>query len=291
MKIINYGSLNIDYVYRVPHISQPGETLCSRTFEVFTGGKGANQSVALARAGAKVFHAGKVGTDSKWMIEKLAESEVDVSLVAVSDGKTGHAIIQVDDKGENSIVLFPGVNRQITRSETEKALIKVEKGDILLQQNEINEVPYIIKVGHKHGMKICLNPAPFSKEVLDYPLHLVDILIVNEIEGKGLSGENTPDKIVSVLSRKFPKAEIILTLGSKGVMYKSMREEVTVPAVKVKSVDTTAAGDTFIGYYLASWLENKPVKQSLEIACKAAAICVSRKGAQDSIPYIEEVLK
>jgi ribokinase len=291
MKVINYGSLNIDYVYCVPHISQPGETLCSRAFEIFTGGKGANQSVALARARAKVFHAGKVGVDGKWMLEKLVASGVDVSLVDVSDGKTGHAIIQVDDKGENSIVLFPGANRQITQTEIEKALSQGEKGDILLLQNEINVVPYIIESGHKHGMKICLNPAPFGKEALDYPLYLVDTLIVNEIEGKGLSGKTLPDAIINALSSKFPKAEIILTLGNKGVMYKSMREGMSVPAVKVKPVDTTAAGDTFIGYYLASQMENKPVKESLEIACKAASICVSRKGAQDSIPYMKEVLK
>ena len=290
MKVINYGSLNIDYVYRVPHISRPGETLCSASFEIFTGGKGANQSVALARAGAKVLHAGKVGTDGKWMLDKLAASGVDISLTTISNDKTGHAIIQVDDKGENSIVLFPGANRQIKRDEIKSVFNKTAAGDILLLQNEINELPYIIETGHKHGMKICLNPAPFGKEVLDHPLHLIDMLIVNEIEGKGLSGRKMPDEIVTALFKKFPKAEIVLTLGSEGVIYKSNNELIKVPAVKVEPVDTTAAGDTFIGYYLASCIENKPVKECLEIACKAAAICVSRKGAQDSIPYRKDVI-
>jgi ribokinase len=289
MKVINYGSLNIDYVYRVPHISRPGETMSSTSFEIFTGGKGANQSVALARAGAKVLHAGKAGADGKWMLEKLAASGVDVSLATISDGKTGHAIIQVDDKGENSIVLFPGTNRQIKRDEIAVVLSKVSSGDILLLQNEINNLPNIIESGHQHEMKICFNPAPFGKEVLEYPLNLVDMFIVNEIEGKGLSGKTKPDEIIAAFSKRFPKAEIILTLGSKGVIYKSQKEQIKVPAIKVKPVDTTAAGDTFIGYYLASRIENKPVRKCLEIACKAAAICVSRKGAQDSIPYRNEV--
>lgn len=225
MKVINYGSLNIDYVYRVPHISRPGETLCSTAFDIFTGGKGANQSVALARSGAKVLHAGKVGADGKWMLDKLAASGVDVSLATISDGKTGHAIIQVDDKGENSIVLFPGTNRQIKRDEIAAVFSKASGGDILLLQNEINDLPYIIESGHKRGMKICLNPAPFGKEVLEYPLTLIDTLIVNEIEGKGLSNKTAQEEIVSVLSKKYPKAEIVLTLGNKGVIYRSQDEQ------------------------------------------------------------------
>lgn len=291
MKVINYGSLNIDYVYRVPHISRPGETLRSSSFETFAGGKGANQSVALARAGAKVLHAGKIGADGKWMLAKLADSGVNISLTTISDVKTGHAIIQLDDKGENSIVLFPGANCQIKRDEIKSVFAKASRGDILLLQNEINQIPSIIKSGHKRGMKICLNPAPFSKEVLEYPLHLVDMLIFNEIEGEGLSGKKIPDEIITVLSEKYPEAEIVLTLGSKGVIYKSRKEQFKVPAIKVKAVDTTSAGDTFIGYFLASIIEKKPVKECLEIACKASAICVSRKGAQDSIPYRKEVIK
>ncbi len=291
MKVINYGSVNIDYVYRVPHISLPGETIGSKSFEVFTGGKGANQSVALARAGAKVAHAGKVGKDSEWLLTKLDSLGMDTSFIAVGGGKTGHAIIQVDDKGENSIVLYPGANRQIKTEEIDSVLENAMPDDVLLLQNEINNVPYLIETGRKCGMKVCLNPAPFGDEVLEYPLHLVDTLIVNEIEGKGIVGADTREKAIGKLSRQFPECEIIMTVGKDGAVYHSSSEEIKVPAVPADAVDTTAAGDTFIGYYIACRLQKKPIKECLETACRAAAICVSRKGAQDSIPGRDEVCR
>ncbi len=289
MRVINYGSLNIDYVYRVPHISRPGETLSSSSYEVFTGGKGANQSVALARAGAQVAHAGKVGKDGEWLLSKLDSFGVDTRLITVGEGKTGHAIIQVDDEGENSIVLYPGANRQIRREEIDNALESATANETLLLQNEINNVPYLIQAGHKRGMKVCLNPAPFGDEVLTYPLHLVDTLIVNRIEGQGLAGGETTEKIIDRLSEKLPETEIILTLGSDGALCRLHDEEFYSPGVLADTVDTTAAGDTFIGYYLASRLDGRPIMECLQIACRAAAICVSRRGAQDSIPKKKEV--
>ncbi len=289
MRVINYGSVNIDYVYRVPHISRPGETLAGISFEIFTGGKGANQSVALAKAGAEVAHAGKVGKDSEWLLTRLDSFDIDTRFIAVGRGKTGHAIIQVDDNGENSIVLYAGANRQIKREEIDSVLNSAEPGDMLLLQNEINDVPYLIESGRRRGMKVCLNPAPFGDEVHAFPLHLVDILIVNKIEGRGLVGGSNVKEIIEKLSRKLPKSEIILTVGSDGVIYHSPAEEIKVPAVPSTPVDTTAAGDTFIGYYLASRLEGRSVTECLQIACRAAAICVSRKGAQDSIPDRNEV--
>jgi ribokinase len=289
MKVINYGSVNIDYVYRVPHISRPGETIGSTSYEVFTGGKGANQSVALARAGARVFHAGKVGKDSEWLLTKLDSLGMDTSYIASAGGRTGHAIIQVDDKGENSIVLYPGANRQITEREIDNVLPEAEEGDLLLLQNEINLVDYLIEMGHKRGMKVCLNPAPFGPEVLKYPLDLVDMLIVNEIEGQGLVGGTHQEEVLRNLSKRFPKSEIVMTIGKEGVIYCSGDDQIRIPAAPAEAVDTTAAGDTFIGYFLASRMARKQVKECLQIACKAASICVSRKGAQDSIPDRTEV--
>ena len=138
MKILNFGSINIDLVYRVPHIVKPGETLSSLSLARFAGGKGNNQSIALARAGAPVFHAGKIGKDGAWIVAMLKVAGADVRFVKKDPGPTGHAVIQVADSGQNSIVLFPGANRTITPQEIRDTLAHFGKGDILLLQNEIN---------------------------------------------------------------------------------------------------------------------------------------------------------
>ena len=187
MNILNFGSLNIDLVYQVEHIARPGETISSSAHQVFAGGKGANQSAALARAGARVFHAGQVGPEGQWLVDKLAELGVDVQHIRVGDVPTGHAIIQVDRHGQNSIVLFAGANAQIDRGAIDTALSHFDQVDILLLQNEINDIAYIITSASERGLTICLNPAPFGPEVCAYPLKLVDLLIVNETEAIGLA--------------------------------------------------------------------------------------------------------
>ena len=188
MKILNFGSLNIDLVYQVEHIARPGETIASSAHQVFAGGKGANQSAALARAGARVFHAGQVGPDGQWLVDKLARLDVDVQHIRVGDTPTGHAIIQVDRQGQNSIVLFAGANAQIDQSAIDATLSHFGAGDILLLQNEINDIPYIMAAAAARGLTICLNPAPFGPEVRAYPLELIDLLIVNETEATGPCG-------------------------------------------------------------------------------------------------------
>ena len=283
MAILNFGSLNVDYVYRVGHIVRPGETLPSGAFDVFAGGKGANQSVALAKAGATVRHAGKVGQDGTWLIDKLAGLGVDASLIRVGEGRTGHAIIQVDDSGQNAIVLHAGTNHAIERGEIDHALAEAAAGDVLLLQNEINDVAYPIEQGHRRGLSVCFNPAPFDQQVAGYPLELVDTFVVNETEAAGLSGEAEADSLAA-LTQRFNQARIILTLGERGVAYRCGGEAVEVPAERVEAVDTTAAGDTFIGYYLAGCAEGRGVREALELATRAAALCVTRPGAMDSIP-------
>jgi ribokinase len=290
MKVLNFGSLNIDYVYRVPHLVQHGETLASHSLKIVAGGKGANQSVALARAGVKVFHAGKVGKEGSWLITKLAEAGVNTKWLKEGKESNGHAIIQVDDQGENAIILFAGANFQITEEEIDQVLEHFEKGDFLLLQNEINLIPSIIEKAHNKGLKICCNPAPMAPEVKNYPLHWIDILFVNEIEGAALVGGGSSEEILKKLSHRYPRAEIILTLGADGVLYQFQKTHYHVPIYPVRVVDTTAAGDTFTGYFLAYYLEGKSTQQALEFASKAAAICVSRSGAQDSIPTRAEVL-
>ena len=289
MKILNFGSINIDLVYRVPHLVKPGETLSSNSLSRFSGGKGNNQSVALARAGAPVFHAGKIGKDGDWIVRLLKDSGANVRFVKKGPGPTGHAVIQVADNGENSIILFPGANRTISLTEIHKTLAHFGKGDILLLQNEINAIPEIMKAAHQAGMKIWFNPAPFDPTIPGYPLSLVDLFIVNEIEAADLSGSKAGKPALAALASQFPAAQILMTLGAKGAVLKKGKREWRVPAPKVKAVDTTAAGDTFIGYFAASLVRGLSPQQCLTYACKAAALSVTRKGAADSIPYKNEV--
>ena len=285
MNILNFGSLNIDLVYQVEHIARPGETIASSAHQVFAGGKGANQSAALARAGARVFHAGQVGPDGQWLVDKLAGLGVDVQHIRVGDVPTGHAIIQVDRQGQNSIVLFAGANAQIDRGAIDATLSQFNRGDTLLLQNEINDISYIITSAAERGLTICLNPAPFDPQVRAYPLELVDLLIVNETEATGLAGASEPGALAALC----PRAQIALTLGAAGVQYRSPSEEFHLPAPQVEAVDTTGAGDTFIGYFLQGLTASMTARDAMARAVKAAALCVTRPGAMDSIPAADEI--
>ena len=290
MKIINFGSINIDHVYSVDHFVRPGETLKSESYALFSGGKGANQSFALARAGASVMHAGKVGPEGAWLKEKLQDGGVDVSLVKVVDAPTGHAIIQVNKEGENAIIIYGGANRTFKDTDIEKILEQAEAGDYLLLQNEINAVDTVLQKAKNRGLTVVFNPAPMTKSVKNYPLELVDIFIVNEIEGEALIAENDPDAILDAMQRRYPKSRTVLTRGKSGVIYADKEQRIEVPALKVKAVDTTGAGDTFIGYFLAELSRGSAIERCLQMGVKASAICVTRKGAADSIPRLEELL-
>ena len=287
MKIINFGSINIDHVYGVEHFVRPGETLESKNYALFSGGKGANQSIALARAGAEVIHAGNIGADGAWLKTKLQESGVDVSLVESVPEPTGHAVIQVNSEGENAIIIHGGANRSVSEANIEKVLAKAEKGDCLLLQNEINAVDKVLEKAE--DLTVVFNPAPMSDAVKTYPLEKVDIFIVNEVEGEALSGEREPDGILNVMQELYPKSRTVLTLGKAGVIYADGKERVKMPALEVEAVDTTGAGDTFIGYFLAELLRGSAVERCLEMGVKASALCVMREGAADSIPKLEEV--
>ena len=287
MKIINFGSINIDHVYDVDHFVRPGETLESQHYRIFSGGKGANQSVALARAGATVLHAGKVGADGLWLREKLRESRVDVSLVVTSDRPTGHAVIQVNSEGENAIIIHGGANRDVRYSEIEKVVAEAEQEDFLLLQNEINGVDAILE--KSDAPTVVFNPAPMSEKVTHYPLEKVDIFIVNEVEGEALTGEREAEDILDVMLKRYPESRTVVTLGKAGVLYGDRSERIRVDAVTVDAVDTTGAGDTFIGYFLAGLASGNTVESSLQTAIKASALCVTRHGAADAIPTLKEV--
>ena len=290
MRILNFGSLNIDYVYGVDHFVRPGETLGSESYRVFPGGKGGNQSLALARAGARVSHAGKLGRDGVFIKEMLETDGVDTTYLDILDeGPSGHAIIQVNRAGENAILLHGGANHCIAGEDGARVLEHFEEGDILLLQNEISAIPELIRQGSERGMKVVFNPAPMHPSVLDYPLELIDLFIVNEIEAAGLSGEDDEDKALECLVERFPRADIVVTRGPRGAVCVCNGRFTSVAAGLAKPVDTTGAGDTFIGYFLAELSTGQPAEAAMRMACRAADICVTRPGAAGSIPRRNEL--
>ena len=286
MSILVFGSLNIDHVYQVEHLVRPGETLPSTEYRRFQGGKGANQSVALARAGADVFHAGRIGPEGLWLRDAIAAEGVDVTHVGLDNQPTGHAVIQVDPAGENSILLYGGANLTVTSDDAHYVLSHFGEGDWLLLQNEISSLPAILREASERGMTVAFNPAPMTPEVLKYPLESVSLFVVNQTEGAALAEveDASPASIVDTLRARFPHAAILLTLGGEGSLYADGGEHIRTPAQPVEAVDTTAAGDTFTGYFLAELLAGESVQASLALASRAAALCVTQQGAADSIP-------
>ena len=290
MKVLNFGSLNIDYVYQVESILVPGETQSSRNRQIFCGGKGLNQSIALAKAGISVCHAGMIGDGGELLLETCRENGVNTEFIRKIPGACGHTVIQVDKNGQNCILLFGGANRSITREFVDEVLAAFEKGDIILLQNEINELDYIIDRAYEKGMMIILNPSPYDDRLKACDMSKISMFLVNEIEGYQITGEKEPEKILETVKKKYPSARIVLTLGSDGSVYQDETGVYRQGIFKVKAVDTTAAGDTFTGYFISSIINGMPVREGLELAAKASAIAVSRPGATASIPLREEVL-
>ncbi len=290
MKILNLGSLNIDKVYSVPHFAQPEETISSSGFAEFPGGKGLNQSIALARAGSQVYHAGKIGPDGLLLKETLLQAGVNTDLILQTGSVTGQAIIQVNASGENCIILLGGANEEIYASDIDRILKDFHEGDLLLLQNELSCTDYAIQAGHAKGIIIAFNPSPIKDNLKKINFAYIDYLMLNEVEGESLSGETDPDTITQHLLRSYPNLKIVLTLGKKGVIYLDAVSRYYQDAFKANVVDTTAAGDTFTGYFFSRLFNGEEIPAALEAAAKAAAITVSRKGASSSIPRAHEVL-
>lgn len=292
MKILNFGSLNIDYVYSLSHFVQKGETITSDMLNVFAGGKGLNQSIALSRAGGNVYHAGAIGADGLFLEEVLNEAGVDTRfLMKCEDIRTGNAIIQKDREGDNCIILYGGANQAITKEMADEVLSAFGEGDWLFLQNEISEIPYMVEKAHERGMRIVLNPSPMNEKILGINLNYIDCFILNEVEAHALVREDVDkDALLNQLKERFPHAEIVLTLGEKGSVYAGAEGIAEQKAYQVAVVDTTAAGDTFLGYYMAGRLQGESVKEALDMAARASAIAVSKKGAAPSIPKRDEVL-
>ena len=293
MKVLSFGSLNFDHVYQMDHFVMPKETTSSLSYSRGFGGKALNQSIALAKSGLDVYHAGRVGFDGQPFIDYLQEYGVKVDyLKKDEETATGHAIIQVSHS-ENCIILYGGANQLIDEAQIDEVLTHFEKGDLLLIQNEISSLTYLITKAHEKGLRIAFNTAPMDEKIFGYPLDLIDIFVVNEVEGKGLANvsSNQVEDVIAGLQKAYPSKEIILTVGSQGSYYISGDMVIHQDAYRVEAVDTTAAGDTFTGFYLASILRGETVGNALRIAAKASSITVTKEGAAKSIPTLEQVLE
>ncbi len=288
MKVCNFGSLNLDLVYAVDHAVLPGETLSSSNREEFCGGKGLNQSIALARAGAQVYHAGCIGADGGMLRALLEENGVDVRYVWELSGASGHAVIQVDGNGQNSILLYGGTNRRIPEEMVTAVLAEFAPGDWLVLQNEINALPFIMQTARERGMRVIFNPSPFENGILSYPLEAVSWFVVNEIEGAAIAGVEEPREILARLAERYPSAGVVLTLGQRGSLCYVDGQVYQQPIFPVQAKDTTAAGDTFLGYFFASLEEYGP-KEALRMASAASALSVTVDGAAPSIPSLAAV--
>ncbi|KAG2179522.1 hypothetical protein INT44_006369 [Umbelopsis vinacea] len=311
-KVLNFGSINIDETFEVPHLCLKGETLSSVGYTIRGGGKGSNQSAALGRAGAKVYHAGIVGKDAVWVKDLIHDQGVDVSFIKVDEQEAnGRALIQVSqENGDNCIVLYPGTNAKYTAEYAQQVLENFGPGDWILQQNEISQGGAIMNVAADKGLSVIFNPAPMTSSVLsEFPLDKVDILQVNETEATimyqavtGRTDEPVPEELVELLMKSYPKLQgIVMTLGGDGVLaffrHNGQTQKYRIPVAKAIVKDTTAAGDTFVGFFLAAFLRDtqqeffKRVESSLNEANVAAAISVERPGSMSSVPTLNEVLE
>ena len=288
-KVLTLGSLNLDFIYRVDHIVAPGETIDAADVRTRCGGKGLNQAIALARAGAPSALAGIVGEDGSALLDACRDAGVDVSGVRTAAGRTGHAIIQVDGGGQNSIILFGGTNRAVTQDYIDEALDGYDEGDLIVLQNEINMLPQVIATAAARGMRIVLNPSPYDGRIDECDLSLVWLFFVNEIEGEQLTGEGDPARMLDVFAERYPKANVVLTLGPEGAVAQFGGERFEQPVIPTTVVDTTGAGDTFTGFFLAEYLRGGDVVRAMITAAQASSIAVSRAGAAPSIPSLDEV--
>jgi ribokinase len=301
-KILNFGSLNIDHVYTVPGIVQPGQTVPSSAYQIHSGGKGANQSAALAKAGAEVFHAGRIGTDGLHLLEHLESLGVDTHWTIVDQlDKTGHAIIQVEDEGgENAILLYSGANYSIDLDQISSTIDDFFPKSILLLQNEISHIDSLLSIGKSHSFEVVLNPAPYTRDISQTGnLENVDLLIVNESEAASICNDHVKtgggldaSKTLAALRRQVRNStQILLTLGTRGAILDAPgQSQISVAAFDAgPALDTTGAGDTFIGFFLASRVAGASDEVAMHRASAAAALCVTTSGAMDSIPSKSQV--
>ena len=290
MKILNFGSCNIDYVYNVSEFVKAGETVSALSTSEHPGGKGLNQAVAAARAGGNVFFAGNIGEDGLFLKELLENSGVDTKYLKINKARTGNAIIQIDKDGENCIIVSAGANALLNEAYIKSVTADFVRGDICMLQNETPCTDFIIKQAKACGMTVIWNPSPINEKITDSAIGMCDYIIANKTEGKALTGKEEPDDILKALFKKYPHTKTVLTLGKNGSIYSDGTDTVKQPSFKADPVDTTGAGDTFTGYFTAMISNGKTAAEALKTASAAAAIATEKQGAASSIPPIANVM-
>lgn len=293
-EILVIGSINNDLAFSVDHFPHPGETLISQSMHQSNGGKGANQAVALARLGSKVTMISRIGNDpiGAKIKEDLGREGIDTQYITSSDTNTGTAIINVDAKGENTIILDPGANNKFSKDEIRKLEEAISNFDSCLLQFEI-PLPIIyeiIDICNKHQVSIVLNPAPYLKEFDKSYLDKVDYYIPNELEFastlgiESFSSKHDFERHGLAFANDYGLS-LIVTLGSKGSVLFSDNDIIYVEAIKSNVIDTTAAGDTYIGALVSAFTQGSKLVDAMHYASKASSFCIGKKGAQSSIPY------
>ena len=292
-KLINLGSLCIDHVYRVPRIAGAGVTVASDGHDVYPGGKGLNQSIAAAYAGCRVEHIGAIGEDGQWLVDVLAQAGVGHAALAMVDGDSGSAFIQVDANGRNAIVISGGANRRWDNRQLRSLAHLAEPGDWVLLQNETNLIPECIEICADLGLQVAINLAPIDKRVVDYPLTRADLLIVNEEEACALADRTEPDAAWEALCAMFAQQALVMTAGKQGLRFRwqAPDEQGSLDAFEVESVDETAAGDAFVGYLLAGLVAGRALRTTLGEASAAGALATTRQGAAPSLPRAADVAR
>lgn len=296
-KLVVLGSVNADHVLSVPRFPKPGETLVGSGYHIAYGGKGANQAVAAGRTGANIAFIACVGGDDigARMKEQFARDGMDIQAVMAIDGTTtGVAMIWVSADGENCIGISAGANAELTPARLQPHLPLINEADVLLMQLEspLNTVEAAAQAARAAGTKVILNPAP-AQPLSESLLRLIDVITPNETEAQALTGvvvntEADAQKAANIL-HDYGIATVLITLGAKGVWLSEQGKGELIPGFRVQAVDTTAAGDTFNGALVTAQLEGKPLRDAIRFAHAAAAISVTRSGAQPSIPLRAEV--
>lgn len=291
MKILNFGSCNIDYVYNVNEFVKAGETISALSTSEHPGGKGLNQAIAAARAGGNVFFAGNIGEDGLFLKELLESSGADTKYLKINKTRTGNAIIQIDESGENCIIVSAGANALLDEAYIKSVTVDFARGDICMLQNETPCTDFIIKQAKACGMTVIWNPSPMNEKIKDSAIKMSDYIIINKTEGKVLTGKEEPKDILKVLLKKYPHTKIVITLGKNGSIYSDGIDTVKQSAFKAEPVDTTGAGDTFAGYFAAMISKGTSIEETLKIASAAAALATEKQGAASSIPMLKEVIE
>ncbi|MBV7523382.1 MULTISPECIES: ribokinase [Pseudomonas] len=296
-KVVVIGSLNMDLVTRAPRLPKGGETLIGQSFTTVSGGKGANQAVAAARLGAQVSMIGCVGNDAygEALRGALLAEQIDCRAVSTVDGSSGVALIVVDDSSQNSIVIVPGANGALTAETIDRFDSVIRAADVLICQLEVPDasVGHALKRGRELGKTVILNPAPASRPLPSDWYASIDYLIPNESEASALSGLSVDslDTAQAAATRLIAlgAGKVIITLGAQGSLFADGQRFEHFPAPVVKAVDTTAAGDTFVGGFAAALAAGNDEAQAIRFGQVAAALSVTRAGAQPSIPALSDV--